>query len=76
MFPSRNLCRGRSQSPGGGTSLDPILGASRGPNWITIMFPSRDLCRGRSRSESGGTSLDQSLGSSRGPNWRSIVSNS
>jgi hypothetical protein len=73
MFTSRDLCRGRSRRPSGDTSLDPILGASRGPNWSTIMFPSRDLCRGRRRSPSGGISLDPLLRASRGPNWSTIM---
>jgi hypothetical protein len=69
MFPSHDLCR--SRSPSVGTSLDPILGASRGPNWHRIMFPSHDHCRGRS--VRGGTSLDTILGANRGPNWSTIM---
>jgi hypothetical protein len=67
LFPSLDLCWGRSRSTSGGTSLDPILGASRGPKWRRIMFPSYDLCR--SRSPSGGTSLHPILDANRGPNW-------
>jgi hypothetical protein len=74
--PSRDPCRGRSRSASGGTSLDPILGGSRCPNWSRIMFPSRDPCRGRSRSPIGGTSLDLIHGAIRDPNWSRIVSKS
>jgi hypothetical protein len=76
MFPSRDLCRGRSRIPSGGTSLDPVLGASWGPNWSTIIFPSRDLCRGRSGSPSGGTCQVPILGASPSPKWSAIVSKS
>jgi hypothetical protein len=73
MFPSRDLCRGRSRSASCVTSLDPILGVNRGSNWRRIMFLSCYVFRVRSRSPIGGTSLNLIQCASRDPIWSTIM---